>query len=246
MNQRRPLFYCVAIALLAGPALADVTVVDSVTDLTWVGSNGASAATGTDTLTITTSKNSNVSASLPSSIEIPNTDDQITVSFSITFDHVPANTSSTFGVALADSTSGGTFYSVLINPAGGAQSVVFGETGDSNLGKFAGNVLTTDAQSLSFSLTKTSTGNGLDLTADSSLLTVSPKTADVDITPVQTTTFDTVRFLFNGNAWNEEFGGNPIQATVTDFTVTTTVPEPSSMALATFGLLAILQRRTKS
>ena len=240
------LLSALALVALAAPALGDVTLVSNVTDLTWVDSGGASSSeSGGDTLLIDTSKNSAVTASLPSAVAIPATGDFLTVTFEVTFDNVPTETSSSFGIGFGDSSTGGYFYQVSINPlaAPSGSGVVFAEGGDTNLGKYESLGFGTTAHTVAFTVTNVDNGADLDLTAASDVISGSPRTVGLDITPATTTTLDTVYFNFRGNAWNEEFDGDPIQATITNFSVTSNIPEPGSLGLTLLGLLCLVPRR---
>lgn len=239
------------VLLLVSQADAAEVIVDSVADLTWSDAGGASSSVTSDVLTIQTSKNSSVAASLPAAVSIPAMDDFITVTFDVTLDNVPANTSSAFEVGFRDSASGDYFYKVALNPLGGTQGATFSEGGDSNLGKDDTLAFGTTTHTLWFTLTKIATDTGLSLTAAGGLINEAGNTAtrNADLgPPPQTTTFDTLFFGFTGNAWNETFGAgaDTVTATIENLSVTTSaIPEPGSAGLVGLGLLCVLGRRRR-
>lgn len=227
-------------ALMAPAATADIIIADSVADLTRTDSGGASSSVSSDTLTIATSKNSSVEGDFGTTVELANNGDYLTVSYTVQFDNVPVNTSSSFGIGFLSS-SNSHFFEVAFNPVSTSNTVVFRELGDTNLNKYDGNLASTDTQTISFTLTRN--GADMDLTVDSSLIAVSPRTVQNDVLPLGASSFDRINFSFNGNAYNEDFGGNPITATVTDFSITTNVvPEPGSMLLIGGGVLMLCRR----
>lgn len=216
---------------------ADVIIASEVGDLTYTDSGGASSSVSVDgsTLTIDTSKNGAVQGAF-SSVSIPDDGDSLMVDFDLQFDVAPASGSS-FYVDFTNSSSGD-YYRVAFDAGGGSQSVVFSEDGDTNLGKFTGNALGTSSQQVTFSLTRNSTGDGMDLTLDSSLIQTSPRTVGNDISPVAST-FDRVSFGFTGDAFNNQ----EIVATISNLTLTTTVPEPGTIVLTLLGLGLLTSRR---
>lgn len=237
----KPLLPCAAVAVLMSQSVtADVIIADSVADLTRTDSGGASSSVSSDTLTIATSKNSSVVGDFGSAVELANNGDFLTVSYTVQFDNVPADTASSFGIGFLSSTNSH-FFEVTFNPASTSNTVTFRELGDTNLGKYGGNLASTDAQTISFTLTRN--GADMDLTVDSSLIAVSPRTVQNDVLPLGASSFDRINFSFNGNAYNEDFGGSPITATVTNFSITTNVvPEPGSMLLIGGGVLMLCRR----
>jgi hypothetical protein len=238
---------------LAGPqADAAIIVADSVDDLTYTSSGGATASVSGSTLTIGTSKNSFVLGALPNTVEIDGDTETLTASFTIQFDNVPVSNGTSFGVGFADSTKAAAsipsiyFYEVAFDPQGGSSAVTFSEGDDTNLGKVDGNALTTSPQTVSFSLT--TSGADMNLSSTSSLITSTTASVNNDVTPVQTTSFDTFYLIFNGNGFNEEFDGENVEATVTNLSITTTgtIPEPGSLMVTAAAGLCLLTRRWRS
>ncbi len=177
--------------------------VNSAADLTWTSAGGAVSAVSGDTLTITAAKNSQVLAALPSSVELATTNDYLMVSFDVDINGTAfADDGSTFRISFNDSSEPYAYFAAF-EPYGGANQAIFGETSDSNLGKFDITAMGSSVHAVSFILQKTDTIAGMELEAISDLITAVDftKTAEPDILPVITTTFDEIYFSFNGSQW---------------------------------------------
>ncbi len=230
-------------------------IVGDVNDLDWNYSGGASeASTGAGSLTIQSSKNSSAFASLPGPYQIAN-GQTITVTLTVQLDHVPTDTNSTLDVSFSDSTTeatNGTLhdstynYKVQLNPVTTGNGIQFAEGNDPNLGKFnEATAWGTNQHTITFQIENVAPD--LELSVASPTLSPTTRQVNNDVTPVQTTTFDTVSIEFRGNAWNEDAsGGNNPQATITDFSIETTgtlVPEPAAGAsLIGLGTLLLARR----
>lgn len=177
-------------------------------DLSWSDSGGASSSVNNGTLVITASKNSQVEAGVPLT-PLSETGRFVRVSCDIAVSDGPfADDGSSLRIGFKDSTSGYAYYAAL-EPVGGGSQAIFGETDDTNLGRFDVQPLGAASQTVTFELMKTGTGNGMDLTASGSLVTEPGGTITVepDILPLGSTSFDTVYFYCSGALW---LGGQTI------------------------------------
>jgi len=240
---------------LAAASTHAAEIVGDVGDLDWNYSGGASeASTGAGSLTIQTSKNSAVHASLPAPYELAD-GQTMTVTLTVQLNHVPTDGNSTFDISLSNSTIGATSgtlhdstynYKVQLNPLTTGNGIQFAEGNDANLGKFNEATAWGTAQhTITFQIENIDPD--MELSVASATLSPTTRKAKNDVTPVQTTTFDTVSMEFRGNAWNEDAGGGATpQATITDFSIETTgtvVPEPAAGAsLIGLGTLLLARR----
>ncbi len=230
-----------AVLCLSGYTQAE-TLVDNVGDVTWNASGGAGVLdsnAATNTLTIETAKNSDVTAALPSSIALTNAGDYIEVTLDFVLDHIPANTSSWYEVGFSNSGSG-YFYEIDFKPRGGTQNAKFEDTGSTNLGKHDTTADANSVHTISFRITHVDGAGDIQLTADGNHIASGPVTTDA--TAGGDTTIDTFFFEFNGNGFKEKFDDQNIQATITNFSVTTNVPEPAGMGLMGVGSLLLMRR----
>jgi len=232
---------------------AQTTIADEVGDLSFAFSGGTSATSSTaSSLSIETAKNGNAIASLGSAFTL-GVGDSINVSLTFSLDNAVTDTSSSVELGFLDSNTASTNgifnnwydFSVGIDPVTTDNSVAFAEGDDNNLGKFdADTTLGTSTHTFNFSLERVA-ADTLDLTFSSPTVSSTTRTVQNDVIPLQTNTFDNFVIAFRGNGWNEDFGGSSAIATIENFSLTTTVPEPSSFALLAglLGLASITVRR---
>ncbi len=202
------------------------TLADSPADLIWTNSGGASSSVSGDVLSITAAKNSQVLASLPSTVTLAETNDALTVSFEVTITGSAfADDGSALKIGFNDS-SNAYSYAVAIEPYGGDNQAVFSETDDFNLGKFDVSAMGSDTWTVSFELTKTDTSAGLELTATGSVVSAGSVSVEPDIIPATTTSFDEISLNFTGSQWLNA-------QTVTVENLRIEAPEPTSPPPAT-------------
>ncbi len=223
-----------ALLLTAGAALSTPaeTRTYSAADLVWSDSGSAVSSLTNGVLEITAAKNSQVTAALPSRAALSETGNTVSVSFDITVSGGPfPDDSSTFRVGLNNSDLSYAYYAAF-EPAGGTSQAIFGESGDSNLGRF--DVLSLEAvpRTLRFTLKKTDLAAGLDLTAAGTLVDTAGNTITVepDIVPASVTTFNEVYFYCSGNLWT-----NRQKITLSNLTVKTVLPDPAPQTVTFTG-----------
>ncbi|WP_269540637.1 PEP-CTERM sorting domain-containing protein [Cerasicoccus fimbriatus] len=222
-----------------------VTIVSSVSDLTFAYSGGASeAGSSAGSLSIESAKNSDAIASLPASYEL-GVGETMTISFDMQFDNVLASTSSTFDIRFAD---GLTFYGVRLNPVTTTNAITFDETSNTNLGKFSTDAgMGTNVNTLTFEVERTGLEE-MTLSFSSPQISSTERSRTSTGVPVDSV-FSQLAFEFTGSGWNEDFGGSMAIATITNLTIDTTgtvIPEPSTYAMmigASVLALGIMRRR---
>lgn len=222
-----------------------VTIVSSVSDLTFAYSGGASeAGSSAGSLSIESSKNSDAIASLPASYQL-GIGDTMTITFDMSLDNIMADTSSTFDIRFADDLK---FYGVRLNPVNTTNAITFDEDADNNLGKFNSDApMGTSTNTFTFSIERTG-ADEMSLSFSSPTYSSTTRTQTNDVTPINTI-FSDLEFGFTGNGWNEDFGGSTVVATISNLTIDTTgtvIPEPSTYAMmigASVLALGIMRRR---
>lgn len=244
-----PVFSLLALGMAAH---GQTTVADEIGDLSFSYQAGSSQVSSSATsLSIQTSKNSFASADFSSAYDL-GVGDSITVSFSMALDAVFTDTFSSFDFGFVDSTIAGSVgvpdlgydYAVQFDPVDTSNGIGFREGDDNNLGKFdTSSGFGTNTNTFTFSILRTG-ADTCDITGDSNISSVA-RTVGNDVTPLQTTSFDRFYLAFRGSGWNEDLGSGTAVATLSDFSITTTVPEPSAYALLSglLGLSYVMLRR---
>ncbi|WP_309382189.1 PEP-CTERM sorting domain-containing protein [Cerasicoccus frondis] len=232
-------------------SLSAVTIVSSVSDLTFDFSGGAAeVSSGADTISISTSKNSFATASLPDTYQL-GLNETMSITFDLQLDNVPTNTASTFNINFAN--SDGDFYQARVNPLDTDTNgdLTFGEkvggSSDTNLGKYQLlNSMGITAHQMTLLIERTDVDE-MSITYSSPTLST-PRTVTNDLTTINSI-FDEIQFNFGGDAWGEDFDGSPMIATISNLTIDTTgsvIPEPSTYAMvlgASVLTLGIMRRR---
>lgn len=239
-HMKMKLFVCTLGLLIAATAPAETIIADSASSLTWQDSGGAASTLDGTTLNIVADKNSQVTAGF-SGLSLANDGDYLTVQFDLARSGpAMADDGSTLEIWF-DGTHG---YAVAFEPFGGANQAIFRETGDTNLGKFNSLAIGSTAQTVSFTISRILTGNGLELTATGDLVdtTGNTKTVESDLVFDPATTFSEIYFKFPGSGWIN----NDQNISISNFSVTTSVPEPAMIGmLGLGGLLTILLRKLR-
>lgn len=259
MHSRKITYPTTLLAAVVGSGLGlnaarAAEIVNDVNALDWTYTNSASeSSTGAGSLTIQTSKNSDLYASLPAAYQLAD-GQTMTVTLTVQLDYIPADTSSTMDISLSDSTTGATGgtlhdstynFKVQLNPVTTGNGIQFAEGNDTNLGKFnEATAWGTNQHTITFQVQNAAPD--MTLLVSSPTLSPTQRSADNDVTPVQTATFDTVSIEFRGNAWNENGTSGGVKATITNFSIETTgsaVPEPASLGLLSIGALLLARHR---
>ncbi|WOO41026.1 hypothetical protein [Rubellicoccus peritrichatus] len=225
-----------------------VTIVNSVSDLSFSYSGGASeASSGVGSLGIQTSKNGGALASLPNTYSLA-VGETMSISFvmQLSDQFVSSASGASFDISFND---GAEFYEVRLNPETTANGMTFGENGDTNLGKFNTDAaFGTIANTFNFTIERTG-ADEVSLSFSSPTLSSTTRTVTNDVSPINSL-FSELNFGFSGNIWNEEFSGLTNVANITSLTIDTTgtvIPEPSTytMLLGTMILMLGLLRKQK-
>ncbi len=221
MNKYIQLTFSLLVSLiLSAPAAVQTW---SAGEFAWVDSGGALSTVSGDTLTIIASKNSRVTATLPESLTISESGEKVSVSFDLTVSGDPfADDGSTLRVGFQNSTYG---YYAAFEPAGGASQAIFGETDDTNLGRFDVLAMGSTGRTVRFIL-EYSAVTEVDLTAAGTLVDEADNfvTVEPDILPAGTT-FDTVYIYLGGNLWS---GGQTLTLSNLTIEAVQATPPPST------------------
>lgn len=259
----RPLLLLTGLVLLAlSPAStqAQITIADSFADLNpWSFDNGIQidgdgtppVNVGSD-MTVLSSTNDEFWASLPQRYELAEVGDYLSMSFDLSINALPSNTSHEFSIRFND-TVNNHYYETRLRPASSTDGGIMSETGDTNLGgRFDTFIWPTGSEtiSLNFTLTRVTPNlpndTGFELTASGNN-TANANTFNAsrfsDVFPLGTTGFNEVVFRFSGNSWANS---NNIQLELSNLSLTTNVPEPASgTLLVSAGLLLALRRKRR-
>jgi len=231
MNPNPFVLTTMSFVMLVMGSIAQTTVVNSVTNLTFTYGGGSSEMSNTSgVLQIQSKKNSYAFASLPSAYTLQ-TGDTLSVTMDLTLDNSPANTASSLDLSFSDSTTsatGGTIwdgsyhYTVDLDPVTLSNGLGFSEGDDNNLGKTnLDEIMGTTVHTVTFTLERTG-ADELTLSFQSPTLKSTAFSRTNDVIPLGTVTFDTFGITFRGNAWNEDFGGSTIIVSIDDFSISTT------------------------
>ncbi len=224
---------------------AQTTIVSSISDLTLNYSGGASeAGSGVGEVSIQTSKNSDVNASLPATYQL-GVGNSISATFNMALDANFANTSSFFSVSFGD---GVTYYSVRLNPNQSGNSVTTFQSNGSNIGskQAQDNTFGIANNEFIFTVTRTATSE-YELSFGSA--TLADPAVSVTTTSILQDTFNEINFAFDGAGWNENLGSGTAVATISNFSIETdgsVIPEPSTYAMvlgAAVLTLGVMRRR---
>ncbi|WPJ95164.1 hypothetical protein SH580_17215 [Coraliomargarita algicola] len=223
-------------------------VVSSISDLVFTPTGSSSIISNTDgTLTIDSSKNTQVSAALPTTYSL-DLNDTISVTFDVQINDLIADTSSEFVVRFGDATD---YFEVRVDPVTTMNGITFGELNDTNIGRTdADTSMGTSLHSFVYTLERTATEE-ITNTLTSPSIVASSISANSDVVPLQISSFNQISFRFSGNGWNETFGVDdhkPI-VDISNFSIATTavIPETNTFALLTASLVFswVMVRRRK-
>lgn len=242
----------IGISLLLGLATSlhgQVTIyADELTNnsSTGIASGNVSGSGASSQINLSSGRNNQVIWEF-SDLTLANEGDFISATMTVVFDSDIATNNTLFIVRLGDSTTG-YYNSVSFDMTGGTNEGLFSTSLANNQGRFDILQPGTIARTFTFTSTRNASANGLNIAVSGDpFIDEAGNSANADVSNLPlSNNYDQITFRFAGGSSGGDWN-TPITATVTDFSITSNIPEPGTYALvfAVAALGIVVLRRSR-